>query len=148
LPASSPPTFTVAWSGQDAGSGVAGFDIYVSTGGGAWLPWLLDTTNTSAIYSGASAETYAFYSVAYDEVGNVEANPIIPGASTLTSGTAVTPVPIDIARSGTGNLTLTWTQGTLLQATNLAGPWTSSTVSSPYIVAPTNSQMYFKLLIN
>jgi len=60
----------------------------------------------------------------------------------------VAPVPIGIARSGSGNLTLTWAQGTLLQATNLAVPWTTNTVGSPYSVAPTNFQLYFKVLEN
>jgi hypothetical protein len=148
LPTNSPLTFSVAWSGQDAGSGIASFDIFVSTDDGPWLPWQLDTTNTSATYSGTASQSYAFYSVAYDEVGNVEASPIIPGASTVTSGTVVMPVPINISLSAPGSLTLTWSQGTLLQATKLAGPWTINTVASPYIVAPTNSQMYFKLLVN
>ena len=148
LPSTSALTFLVAWSGQDTGSGIADFDIYVSTDGGPWMPWLLDTTKTSAIYSGANSVNYAFYSIAYDEVGNIESNPIIPGASTVTSGMVVAPVPIGIARSGSGNLTLTWAQGTLLQATNLAGPWTTNTVGSPYSVAPTNFRLYFKVLEN
>jgi hypothetical protein len=62
--------------------------------------------------------------------------------------TAVAPVAINIARSDPGNLTLTWSRGTLLQSTKLAGPWTTNTLASPYTVAPTNSQMYFKLLKN
>jgi uncharacterized repeat protein (TIGR01451 family) len=136
------PPFTVAWSGQDVGSGVAGFDIYVATNGGAWTPWLIDTTNTSALFSGPANDTYAFYSVAYDEVGNVEANPIIPGATT-----GVQTISFSIARASAGALTLTWSQGTLLQTTNLAGGWTTNTTAlSPYTVAPTNSQMFFKVL--
>jgi hypothetical protein len=147
LPASSPQSFTVSWSGSDAGSGIESFDIYVSDNGAAWLPWLLDTTNTTATYSGLTGQNYAFYSVAYDEVGNEEASPVIPSATTTTAG-APPPVSINIASSVSGSLTLSWTQGVLLQATNLLGPWTSNTVASPYIVAPTNAQMYFKLLEN
>jgi hypothetical protein len=45
-------------------------------------------------------------------------------------------------------LKLTWSQGTLLQATNLLGPWiTDAAASSPYTVAPTNAQLYFKVLV-
>jgi hypothetical protein len=144
LPPSSSPNFTVSWSGQDVGSGVAGFDIYVSTNSGPWMPWLLNTTNTSAMFSGVNGNTYAFYSVGDDEVGNVESNPIIPGAST-TVGTAV---GFAIAKATAGDVTLTWSQGTLLQSTNLLGPWTTNTTTSPYTFPATNSQNFFKLLLN
>jgi hypothetical protein len=147
LPATSASIFPVAWTGQDVGSGIADFDIYVSTDSGPWTPWLLDTTNTSALFAGTASKTYAFYSVAYDEVGNVQIASLIPGASTVVGGTGVTSVPINIALSA-GSLTLTWSQGTLLQATNIAGPWSTNAAGSPYQVAPTNSQMYFKLLEN
>ena len=41
---------------------------------------------------------------------------------------------------------LTWTYGTLLQATNLAGPWTTNTASRPYTVIISNApSMFFKL---
>jgi hypothetical protein len=58
------------------------------------------------------------------------------------------PVALDIAPAGPGNLTLTWSQGTLLQATNLAGPWSTNTASSPFHISPTNSHMFFKVLVN
>jgi len=62
---------------------------------------------------------------------------------------AVSPPTVGIAFGPGKNLTLTWSpaQAWLLQATNLAGPWiTNSAATSPYTVAPTNSQMFFKLL--
>jgi len=59
------------------------------------------------------------------------------------------PVTLYIAPAGAGNLTLTWSQGALLQATNLTGPWTTNTTAvSPYTLAPTNSHLYFKVLVN
>ncbi len=59
----------------------------------------------------------------------------------------VTPPSLSIAPSGGGNLTLTWSAGsTLLQTTNLLGPWTTnSTATSPYIVSPTNAQSFFRV---
>jgi hypothetical protein len=147
LPANSAANFSVSWTGKDAGSGIADFNIYVSTDKGPWTSWLLDTTNTTAQFTGVNGNSYAFYSVAYDEVGLVETAPIIPGASTIVGSNTVISVPISIARSGT-SLTLTWSQGTLLQATNLAGPWTTNTATSPYTITPTNSQTYFELLEN
>ena len=47
-------------------------------------------------------------------------------------------------RSGS-SLILTWPAGsTLLQATNLLGPWTTNINTSPYTVTPAGPQMFFK----
>src|SRR5205823_6729584 len=83
LPASTTEaTFTVSWSGQDEadGSGVAGFDVFVSRDGVPFGPLLLGTTLTSALVSGEAGHTYAFYSVARDNVGHVEEPPHAPDA--------------------------------------------------------------------
>jgi hypothetical protein len=69
-------------------------------------------------------------------------------------GLGITPPPptvvVDIAKTSTpGSLTISWSSGTLLQATNLLGPWTTNTsATSPYPVSATNSQTYFKILVN
>ncbi len=65
--------FTVSWSGNDIGSGIASYDIYVQTNGGSWALWLSGVTTNSAMFYGQYAKTYAFYSVAHDAVGNTEA---------------------------------------------------------------------------
>jgi hypothetical protein len=57
-------------------------------------------------------------------------------------------VTLNLAPAAAGSLTLTWLQGTLLQSPSVAGPWTTNTAASPYTVVPTNSQMYFKVLVN
>lgn len=44
-----------------------------------------------------------------------------------------------------GMLKLEWLGGTLLQATNVAGPWTTNPATSPYLVAPTESKQFFRL---
>ena len=77
LPASSPSIFTVLWSGHDdtGGSGIASFDIFVSDNGGPFTAWLTGTQTTSATYTGQDGHTYAFYSVATDNVGHVQATP-------------------------------------------------------------------------
>ena len=84
-PAASPPlpateastSFTVSWSGQDdpGGSGIAFYNIYVSEDGGPFTLWQTDTTQTSATFTGHHGHTYGFYSVATDNVGNVQATP-------------------------------------------------------------------------
>ena len=43
---------------------------------------------------------------------------------------------------------LNWTSGTLLEATNLSGPWVTNPAVSPYTVVPTNAQMFYRLLLN
>jgi hypothetical protein len=86
------PAFTnfaataVSWSGSDdadgtPGSGVASFDIFVSDNGGPFTLWLDDTTATSAVFPAQEGHTYAFYSVAKDNVGHVERTPAAAQAS-------------------------------------------------------------------
>ena len=72
LPATESSTdFTVTWQGTDVGSGVRDYTIYVSDNGGAWTPWLTNTMDTSATFTGVGGHTYAFYSQARDNVFNV-----------------------------------------------------------------------------
>jgi RHS repeat-associated protein len=70
-------TFSVRWSGSDdpGGSGIASYDIFVSDSSGEYAPWLENTTLTQALFTGARGHTYAFYSVASDNVGHVEPAP-------------------------------------------------------------------------
>lgn len=71
----------------------------------------------------------------------------LSSAQVLALYQAATNIPnikLSIAPAGVGNLMLTWWRGTLLQSTNLAGPWTTNTATSPYKIAPTNSPMYFR----
>jgi hypothetical protein len=42
---------------------------------------------------------------------------------------------------------LNWVTGKLLQANSLPGSWVTNPAVSPYTVAPTNTQMYYKLLM-
>jgi RHS repeat-associated protein len=70
-------SFTVGWAGQDdgdgtAGSGITGYDIYVSDNGGPYRLWFAGTTDTQATFQGLGNHTYTFYSVATDGVGHTE----------------------------------------------------------------------------
>jgi hypothetical protein len=52
-------------------------------------------------------------------------------------------------QSGIQNPVLSWGAGALLQATNLAGPWTTNTTAtSPYTVLPTNGQTFYRLFFS
>ena len=86
LPAFSKPSFTLTWSGSDnqGGSGIASFTIFVSDNGGAFTPFLTDTTQTSATFTGVGEHTYAFFSVATDNAGNTQTKPTSAQATTQT----------------------------------------------------------------
>ncbi|MEK8049722.1 CARDB domain-containing protein [Ideonella sp. DXS22W] len=77
------PTFTVRWGGTDAtgGSAIRDYEVYVSTDGGAFALWQLATTDTEALFEGEGGHVYAFYSLARDNAGNVEAAPATADAS-------------------------------------------------------------------
>lgn len=51
-------------------------------------------------------------------------------------------------QSGVANPVLTWAAGTLLEATNLFGPWTTNTTVTPFTIVPTNSEMFYRLQLN
>ena len=55
---------------------------------------------------------------------------------------------LNMVPTGGGNLILNWPAGLLLQATNLVGPWITNLAAPPLAITPTNSQMYFRMLIN
>jgi hypothetical protein len=42
---------------------------------------------------------------------------------------------------------LNWAAGTMLEATNLSGPWATNPAVSPYIVMPTNPLMFYRVLV-
>jgi hypothetical protein len=71
-----------------------------------------------------------------------------PGGPSITSAVATLlgpPSPVGIAFTN-GTVTLTWTSGILQQATQLIGPWQDvSGVVSPYSLAPSGSQMFFRI---
>ncbi|NTU54250.1 MAG: hypothetical protein HGA97_11270, partial [Chlorobiaceae bacterium] len=67
--------FLVQWSGNDVGSAIASYSVYVSDNGGGYTAWLENSTQTEANYAGEQGHTYAFYTRAADNAGNVEAAP-------------------------------------------------------------------------
>ncbi len=70
------PSFTVSWTGSDPGGpGIASYNVYVSDNGGAFAPWLTNTTQTSATYNGQVGHHYSFYSVASDPLGLTQPTP-------------------------------------------------------------------------
>ncbi|HEV3310540.1 MAG TPA: right-handed parallel beta-helix repeat-containing protein, partial [Chloroflexota bacterium] len=79
-------SFPVSVTGSDGGnppSGLASYAIYVSVNGGSWSLWkTIPASNPTAAYTGQSNTTYAFYSIATDNAGNVEIRQPVIEAST------------------------------------------------------------------
>ena len=99
-------SFAVTWSGIDIGSGIANFDIYVSTNQGPWSLWLASTTNNLAMFNGQPLNSYGFFSIAHDLSGNTESSKNIADV-TVTVSPATTPVFQSITRTDT-TVSLTW----------------------------------------
>ncbi len=98
--------FNVSWSGTDASnsSGISYFTIYVSDDGGPYTAWLTDTTLTSAPFVGVAGDTYAFYSIAVDNVGHVELPLALPQATTqVVLNNELTPTVVATDAGGTFN---------------------------------------------
>jgi hypothetical protein len=125
LPATTNLTaFLVQWTGQDDtnGSGVQSYDLYVSDNSGARTQWLTRSTNASAVFTGQPCHTYGFYSVARDNVGNLE-----PAYSVADAVVSVVPTAPTLKITGTNSqITIAWPQcigGFQLQSTaSLAAP--------------------------
>ena len=84
-------TFTVSWSGSDpSGSGIASYDVFSATDGGAYSLWLPATTNTSATFTGSFGHSYSFYTMATDNVGNRQRTPGTAQITVLGSPLSIT----------------------------------------------------------
>ena len=77
--------FLVAWTGSDKGSGIASYSIYVLENDTLFYPWIVNTTELSAEFEGKVGSTYKFYSLATDNVGNIEQEPGQFDASTMVT---------------------------------------------------------------
>jgi hypothetical protein len=85
MPATTANTsFTVSWSGSPGpgATSIASYTIYDSDDGGPFTAFLANTTLTSATFTGQFGHTYAFYSVATDNFGNVQPIPTAAQATT------------------------------------------------------------------
>jgi len=72
----------ISWAGADdaGGSGAATYDLYVSDNSGPFFALIRGATSTSIPFIADPGHTYAFYTVARDHVGHVEAPPLTPDA--------------------------------------------------------------------
>ncbi len=76
----------LSWTGSDLGSGVRYYQLWVSVNGAPFRPALEFIRDTSLIFPGDWGYSYAFYTLAVDSAGNVEAAPDTPDATTRVDG--------------------------------------------------------------
>lgn len=95
-PQQSSNAFIVNWGGTDTGSGVKDYTIYVSQNGGPFTEAVVETIGTSTLFFGNPDTTYAFYSIARDQAGNIE-NGKTTGEAVTHTPNAVVPATISIS---------------------------------------------------
>lgn len=68
------PNIPLSWSGTDdpGGCGIRDYALYYQVNGGAFVLHSESITDTSIVFEGDAGNTYGFYVVATDHVGNVE----------------------------------------------------------------------------
>jgi hypothetical protein len=82
LPPTSPEHMLVRWQGDDPGSGIGGYRVWVSEEGQPLRPWLTATTAISANFTGPAGHSYGFAVNAIDRAGNESAPPVEPQFTT------------------------------------------------------------------
>jgi hypothetical protein len=100
--------------------------------------------------SGLAPGTYSFAQLNAAYPGNFPASWPQQAISSFSTGsgslTVSGPPPgILLVQNGGATLTLTWSPGTLLEATNVEGPWVTNNATSPYVVTPTEARKFFRL---
>lgn len=71
-PAGLPYTFTVSWTGMDAGSGIQHYNVYYRFNDGLWTLWQDQTMLTSATFEATQDGVYGFEVWAVDNLGQRE----------------------------------------------------------------------------
>ncbi len=113
LPASittATPSFTLSWTGTPGpgATSIASYTIFVSEDSGPFTPFLSDTTQTSATFTGQFGHTYSFYSIATDNLGLVQPAPATAQAMTYLAGLPTSTVnPLSATTTSTG-FTVSW----------------------------------------
>lgn len=141
-------SFTLSWSGSDDanGSGIASYDIYVSDNGGDYTLFLDDTTLTTAQFNGELGHTYAFYSVATDMTGHVEAAHPEADAQTATVAPNQSPDILDAVfalaeNSGSNSLVGTVTATDPDEADTLTYSITGGNSSGAFAINPDTGEI-------
>jgi hypothetical protein len=75
---------------------------------------------------------------------------VYTGSGSINVGNVTPPQPpnvtVYVQMAGT-NVVLTWSQGILLQADTVTGPWSTNLATSPYLLAPTPPQKFYRVRV-
>lgn len=82
LPNMSAPEFTISWNGADTVGEIESYSVFVSVDGQGFTPFLEETLDTAAVFTGGRGNTYEFLCVAVDTSGNAEAQSAVAEAVT------------------------------------------------------------------
>jgi RHS repeat-associated protein len=130
-----PSTFSgtslpVSWSGSDGGgSGIASYNIYVSTDNGPYQLWLSGTTLTAANYSVYAGHTFSFVSLAVNHVGIAQAQPAAAQMVSVTNGPALS-TPVVKVTPASASVSATQSLAVTVAVTGSATPTGSVTLNS------------------
>lgn len=94
--------------------------------------------------SGAHQNGYVVFRASTTFNGNLDELRI--GTNYASVVPPIPPVTLDLELDG-ADFVLSWLQGSLLEATNLLGPWVTNHADSPYTVSPTNAQMFYRVKV-
>ncbi len=131
--------------------------FYISTAaaGGFFNGFVKGTTtnaNSTLPNSAASFGNYIEYSQVPAAGGQitVQSEPDTSTFRSALNGIELVAVPptLNLQQSGT-NVVLNWSAGTLLQATNVTGPWTTNSTAPPFSItnSPTAPQMFYRVAV-
>jgi len=129
-----------------------GAKVYLATNGGwqvysdsiARVPAALDTVGSIGSDLAIGGR---YFDGAIDEVAVYRS--ALPGSAITNIFTGVVAPPsvtINIEKIGS-NVQLSWPQGTLLESTNVAGPWTTNVGTSPLLISNPTGTKFFKVKV-
>jgi hypothetical protein len=131
--------------GSYEGGIVSGAVNGVCTGGAALIAntgWFTNgvnyVQNNYALSDGSGTLTFSIAPIKTSTYGDLDGLQLTLSAA---------PPTLNLQAVAGGQLQLSWPQGTLLQAVNVSGPWTTNTATSPYTLTPTAAQMFYRLQI-
>ena len=116
-----------------------GYNVKRSTTNGG--PYVIIATGLAATNyadNGLAAGPTYYYVVSGESAGG-------ESVDSAQAGTGLTPPSPTVQFIGGNRMVLTWAWGTLLQATNLLGPWTPVQAASPYANNLTAPQQFFRV---
>ena len=122
----------------------------ILTNGGQFINYLQGCCFAAVIVEGTalSAGTHTYAALSSQFPTNFPAGG--SGSITVRPYNTAWPPPVMLQAQFLGgtNLLLSWSQGFLLQATNVTGPWTTNlTATPPFTVIPTAQRMFYRVQV-